>query len=153
MILPVFIRIPSAYLFIPLSPEYGGNLVSFWALCDCRIRQYYMPSINTAAFVAYTCEGLIPIPFIWYMYGVYFFVCGVALICPFLHFARIASFSDTYYLRLISIVVTIIYIVVTAAIDITKKRTENLIRKISKPIEYKKMEMIVKDLLPPEKII
>ena len=121
-------------------------LVSFWALCDCRIRQYYMPSINTAAFVAYTCEGLIPIPFIWYMYGVqnplridgtrdtrffkttnivYFFVCGVALICPFLHFARIASFSDTYYLRLISIVVTIIYIVVTVAIDITKKRAEN----------------------------
>lgn len=121
-------------------------LVSFWALCDCRIRQYYMPSINTAAFVSYTCEGLIPIPFIWYMYGIqnplqvdgtrgtryfkttniiYLFVCGVAIICPALHFARIASFSDTYYLRLISILVTIIYIVVTVAIDIIKKRAEN----------------------------
>lgn len=121
-------------------------LVSFWALCDCRIRQYYMPNINTAAFVSYTCEGLIPIPFIWYIYGVqnplridgtrdtryfiptnivYFFVCGVALLCPVLHFARIASFSDTYYLRLVSIVTTIIYIVVTVAIDIIKKRAEN----------------------------
>ncbi len=128
MILTVFIRIPSAYLFIPLSPEYGGNLVSFRALCDCRIRQYYMPSINTAAFVAYTCEGLMPIPFIWYMYGVQNPLR--MLICPFLHFAGIASFSDTY-LRLISIVVTIIYIVVTVAIDITKKRAEYLIRKIS----------------------
>ena len=74
------------------------------------------------------------------------------IICPFLHFARIASFSDTYYLRIISIVVTIIYIVVTVAIDITKKRAENLIRKISKPIEFKKMEKVVKDLLPQEKI-
>ena len=48
--------------------------------------------------------------------------------------------------------VTIVYIVVTAAIDITKKRAENLIRKISKPIEFKKMEKVVKDLLPQEKI-
>ena len=121
-------------------------LVSFWALCDCRIRQYYMPSINTAAFVSYTCEGLIPIPFIWYMYGVqnplqvdgsrgtryykttnivYLFVCSVAILCPTLHFAHLVSFSDTYYLRLFSIAATIIYIVVTVIIDIVKKRAEN----------------------------